>query len=81
MGVPPDDDLDGSHLPLCDDHDTDGLLLSLAEVACRRCGRSTAISFVLCTWCCLELEVCAFDGEPMSRLATSESDQHEHGDG
>ena len=66
--TPADDDLDGSHLPLCDDHDLDATLISLAAVACGRCGRSTAISFINCTWCCLELKVCAFDGKPMTRV-------------
>ena len=75
MTTPPDDDNDGSHLPLCDDHDPDDAFISLAAVTCGRCGRSTAISFVYCTWCCLELKVCAFDGKSMTRVAKPPLDE------
>ena len=69
LGVPapPDDDLDDSHLPLCDDH-VFNQLISLAGVRCGRCGRETSISFVVCSWCSLELQQCAFDGRPMTRI-------------
>lgn len=67
MTALPEDDLDDSHLPLCDEHPWNQLI-SLAAVACPRCGRQTAISFVLCSWCSLELSQCAFDGNPMTRV-------------
>lgn len=75
MATPAPDDLDESHLPLCDEHNFDALMITLAEVTCGRSGRGTAISFVNCTWCCMELKVCAFDGNPMERVGKPQHEQ------